>query len=122
MMIKRLLGRVLPFPGPGRRAAADLSQESPVGSGELIHLNHRNDQVLPKILITAWIPVAYDNKKRPIRFYNSEHRATIGYVPGRPEWAYLDHESFTYAYAMSLRELVEGLANGKLPEPVAVVD
>lgn len=78
------------------------------------------DDVIPEPEEFGWI-VAERIDGTPAKYFNPKYQAFIGYIPGEPDYVYLDFKNENRSYFMSLRELALGLEFGTLPEPEHIV-
>lgn len=79
------------------------------------------DDVIPEPEEFGWI-VAERIDETPVRYFHPAYQAFIGYIPGEPDFVFLDYNHEIRSYYMSLRELALGLQFGTLPEPEAILD
>lgn len=69
----------------------------------------------------GWVVVDRDPDGRACQWFLPRCRAFAGYVPGSPEYVFVDYNHQCLSFDCSIEELLLGLETGFLPEPLAVV-
>ena len=90
---------------------------------ELKHLAERmgaHARVAPED--RGWRVLERAEDGEPVRWINLRYNALIGYVPGHPEWVYLDYRHRIQAFDLTLEELVAAIEGGTLPDPETELD